>query len=196
MESPTTAELLARCRSLVEKGRLPNGESPAVLATADESGNPSARYVLVKEVDDRGFVFYTNANSRKGREIHARPQAALVFHWPESGMQLRVAGGVEEVEAAAADAYWKSRPRESQIAALASAQSESLESREELLARVARLGEAHEGKAIPRPAYWTGFRVVPREVEFWTRGEHRLHHREQYRRLVKIDTWKRRLLQP
>src|SRR5438270_13786561 len=109
---PTTAELLERCRALADKGRLPNGDVPVVLATAGKDGDPDARYVLLKEIDAKGFVFYTNARSAKGRQLKERPRATLVFYWPALGVQLRVSGGVAEVDPKIADAYWRSRSKD------------------------------------------------------------------------------------
>ena len=187
---------LARCAVLVERGRLADarGEVPMVLATADQAGNPAARYVLLKEIDGRGFVFYTNARSRKGRELAARPRAALVIYWPALGEQVRVEGQVEEVEPALADAYWATRPLASRIGAMASAQSEPLESRAALEERVEQLAEALGAEEPERPEHWSGYRVVPDAIEFWRRREDRLHDRELYRR--GDEGWTRTLLWP
>ncbi len=187
---------LARCAVLVERGRLthPSADVPMVLATADEKGNPSARYVLLKELDERGFVFYGNARSRKGRELAARPRASLVFFWPSLGEQLRAEGPVEQVAPEVADAYWASRPLGSRIGALASAQSEPLESRDALESRVEQIANALEGEEPERPEHWVGWRLVPDAIEFWKFREDRLHHRELYRRAGK--GWTRTLLWP
>lgn len=191
----TTAELLARCRELIERGRLPNGDVPMVVATADASGFPSVRWILLKEVDDRGFVFYTNARSRKGRELEVRPQASLAFYWPEISEQLRVSGGVEEVTSSIADAYWKTRPRGSQLASMASEQSSPLATRDELVAKLQKLEREWEGKEIARPRHWTGYRVIPRAIELWKAGEFRLHHREAFSR-GEAERWTGTLLHP
>lgn len=166
-----------------------------VLATADANGFPDARVVLLKEIDD-GFVFYTNGRSTKGKELRERPQASLVLHWPALESQLRVRGLVTEVPPAMADAYWKSRPRESQLASAASEQSAPLESREVLIARLASLSEALQGKDVPRPPHWMGFRVVPGTIEFWRAGANRLHHREQWTQDGGETEWRGRLLNP
>lgn len=192
----TFTEVLARAREWIEAGKSPNGDKPMVLATADEHGFPDARWVLLKEVDATGFVFYTNTRSAKGQQLRLRPQATLAFFWPALGKQLRIAGTVEEVPKELADAYWRTRPRESQLAAIASNQSAPLESREELLKRHAALAVEWEGKDIPRPAHWSGYRVHPLKVEFWTNGDHRLHHREQFTPSGTGDTWKGTLLNP
>lgn len=159
------------------------------LATADRRGRPSARFVLLRGLDERGFVFYTNARSRKGRELRANPRAALVFFWDPIDRQVRVEGRVVEVSAAEADAYWATRPRGSRVAAIVSAQSAPIARREALL----RGFREYRGP-IARPRHWTGFRVVPRTIEFWRRGAHRLHEREEFR--VVRGRWRRRLLQP
>jgi pyridoxamine 5'-phosphate oxidase len=164
------------------------------LATAGASGRPSVRYVLLKQADERGFVVYTNLRSRKGRELRANPRAALVGYWDQIGKQVRVEGHIEHVTAAEADAYWATRPRESQLAALASRQGAELDNHASLLAKWKGLRRAYRGKDIPRPRWWTGVRIVPATVEFWTRGEHRLHQRELFIRTRR--GWRRKLLQP
>jgi pyridoxamine 5'-phosphate oxidase len=164
------------------------------LATADGRGRPSVRLVLLKDADERGFVFYTNAGSRKGRELRANPRAAAVFHWDRLRLQVRLEGRVESVTEAEADAYWATRPRESQLAALASAQSAELESRAQLVERWRQLRHRYRGKVVPRPRRWTGFRIVADAIEFWTNRDHRLHDRELFVRVS--GGWKRKLLQP
>ena len=191
----TTAELLARCRALTEKGRQPNGEIPMALATSGSDGEPDVRYVLLKDVDASGFVFYTNAKSRKGRQLRENARASLAFYWQPLGVQLRVSGAVEEVSAKTADAYWASRDPESRLASAASDQSEEIPDRAKLLERVEALRKKHGGD-VPRPKHWTGFRVVPSRIEWWTAKEHRLHERELYVREKKGDAWRKSLLQP
>ena len=188
---------MARARALVERGRAfhPTGDAPAALATADAAGNPSVRWILLKEVDSRGFVFYTNAHSRKGREIDARPRAALACYWPDLGAQLRAEGPVEEVSPAEADAYWATRPFDSRVGAIASDQSAPLASTEALVGGVMDVLRDLAGRAPARPPHWTGFRVVPDALEFWRQGENRLHHRELYRRTAGGD-WSHQLLYP
>lgn len=151
------------------------------LATATSDGAPSVRMVLLKGVDDRGFTFFTNYDSRKGRELAENPRAALLFYWPGPGRQVRVEGSVEKVSAAESDAYFATRPRGGQIAALASRQSEPLESREALEARFAELDAAYPNE-VPRPAHWGGFRLVPETYEFWQHRDNRMHDRLRYRR--------------
>jgi pyridoxamine 5'-phosphate oxidase len=174
-------------------GRMAQPDAMA-LATADAKGRPSVRMVLLKHADDAGFVFYTNARSRKGRELHANARAALVFHWQHLGRQVRVEGAVRPVPVADADAYWATRPRASQLAACASEQSVPLASRAQLLARWRALDRRYRGVAVPRPPHWIGYRVVPETIEFWTHREHRLHDRERFTRTRR--GWKQTRLQP
>jgi pyridoxamine 5'-phosphate oxidase len=172
---------------------IPNYEAVA-LATAAPSGKMSVRFVLLKGIDARGFVFFTDARSRKGRELRDHPRASFAHYWQAKGRQVRVEGDVEEVTPAEADAYWLTRPRQSRLAASASHQSARLRSRAELLARFARLAMKFSGREVPRPSSWTGFRVRPESIEFWTHREHRLHDREIY--LRRGRGWRRYLLQP
>jgi pyridoxamine 5'-phosphate oxidase len=175
-----------------ERARIPLPDAMA-LATAG-AGRPSVRFVLLKGVVDDGFVFFTDARSRKGRDLRRNPRGALAFYWDRIGKQVRIEGRVRRVSDAEADAYWESRPRESRLAARSSHQDQELESRSALLARWRRLAREFRGRSIPRPRVWTGFRVVPDMIEFWTRRPHRLHEREQFVRTGR--GWRRRLLQP
>jgi pyridoxamine 5'-phosphate oxidase len=177
-----------------EAAKLHPEPDAMVLSTVDDNGQPSGRFVLLKAVDARGFVFYTNLESRKARALAANPVAALTFYWAGIGKQVRVEGSVEPVAAAEADAYHATRPRESQIGAWASKQSGAMASRSDLDARVAEVEKRFEGLEVPRPPYWSGFRVVPRSIEFWTRESARLHVREHYERTA--DGWSRTLLFP
>jgi pyridoxamine 5'-phosphate oxidase len=151
-----------------------------VVSTADAEGRPSARVVLLRGLDDRGFVFYTGYGSRKGRELDANPRAAVLFHWPELHRQVRVTGPVERVSDAESDAYWHNRPRASRISAWASDQSAPIASRAELEQRAADVAARFAGDDVPRPPDWGGFRVVPEEVELWQHREDRLHDRLRY----------------
>lgn len=167
------------------------------LATATLDARPSARTVLLKGVDARGFVFYTHLDGRKGRELQANPYAALLFHWPRvrQGVQVRIEGRVHTVPDEEADAYFATRPRGSQLGAWASLQSETLDSREAFAQRLAQVEARFEGRAVPRPPRWTGFRVRPRWIEFWYGAEFRLHERWLYERDV-AGAWSKRMLYP
>lgn len=163
------------------------------LATADASGRPSARIMLLKALDARGFVFYTNYESRKGAELAARPQAALAFFWKELERQVRIEGAIEKVSAAEADEYFASRPLGSRIGAWASTQSATIESREWLERRVQEAA-GRFGEAPPRPPHWGGYRVLPDAIEFWQGRSSRLHDRLAYAR--EAGGWKLRRLSP
>lgn len=165
-----------------------------VLATADHRGRPSARAVLLKEASRTGFVFYTNALSRKGREMAANPWVALAFYWDVTGKQARVEGKLIELPADAADAYWATRPLGSRLAAAASEQSRPIADRRLLLARYRQLEKRYPDGNVPRPEHWTGYCVVPTTIEFWTRAEPRLHKRELFSR--SRGGWRVTILQP
>lgn len=171
-----------------------NDANAMTLATATADGAPSARMVLLKGIDDRGFVFYTNLDSRKGGELAANPRAALCFHWKSLRRQVRVTGAVEPVSGEDADAYFKSRPRGSRIGAWASRQSHPLASRRELIAEVARHTARFGLGDIPRPSHWSGFRVVPDTIEFWRDRPFRLHDRLVYSRVA--EGWRTKRLFP
>ncbi|HEY2869337.1 MAG TPA: pyridoxamine 5'-phosphate oxidase [Gaiellales bacterium] len=164
-----------------------NAPEAVVLATATASGAPSARMVLLKGFDQRGFVFYTNYFSRKGQEIAQNPRAALLFHWSPLGRQVRVEGAVHRIDAAESDAYFKTRPAGSRLSAAASPQSRPVASREVLETAVAELAAAHPEGAVPRPDEWGGLRLVAARFEFWQHGDDRLHDRFTYRR--EGETW-------
>jgi pyridoxamine 5'-phosphate oxidase len=153
-----------------------------VLATATSSGGPSARMVLLKGFDQRGFVFYTNYFSRKGQEIAQNPRAAMLFHWSPLGRQVRVEGAVHRIDAAESDAYFKTRPPGSRLSAAASPQSRPVASRDVLETAVAELASRYPDGAVPRPDEWGGLRLVASRFEFWQHGDDRLHDRFTYRR--------------
>ncbi len=165
-----------------------------VLSTVDADGQPSGRFVLLKAVDERGFVFYTNFESRKAKALAVNPKASLCFYWPTIDKQVRIEGRVERVSDAEADAYFASRPRPFQIGAWASNQSAALESRALLEARVGKAEARFPAGPVTRPPFWSGFRVVPSSIEIWTRDPARLHRRDRYDR--DGDSWTRTLLFP
>lgn len=160
----------------------PKDPDAIALATVGADGMPSVRMVLLKDFDENGFVFYTNLDSRKGEQLAGRPKAAFVLYWKSLDRQVRVEGDVEPVSEAEADAYFASRPRASQIGAWASRQSRPLESRYELEKRVARYGARFHVGQVPRPPFWSGFRIRPTRIEFWQQGRFRLHDRLVYHR--------------
>jgi pyridoxamine 5'-phosphate oxidase len=179
-----------------EKAReagIPLAEACTV-ATVSTDGRPSARMVLLKGTDERGFVFATSYASRKGRELDASPHAALLVYWHALGRQVRVEGAVERVSPEESDAIFLARPRASRISALATRQSEVLPDRAQLEARVAELERELEGREVERPEFWGAYRVIPEEIEFWQHDENRLHHRFVYRRAG--DGWEIEGLQP
>jgi pyridoxamine 5'-phosphate oxidase len=174
----------------------PRDHDAAALATVDVEGLPNVRMVLVRGIDARGLVFYTNGESTKGEELKARPKAALAFHWKSLGRQVRARGPVEHASEAESDAYFASRPRESQLGAWASRQSRPLASRAALEQEAARYAEQYRDRAVPRPPHWHGFRLVPLTIEFWQEGAHRLHDRLQFSRLDSDLPWQRTRLYP
>ena len=172
----------------------PNDANAVALATATPDGRPSVRMVLLKGHGPDGFVFYTNAESRKGGEIRANPHAALLFHWKSLRRQVRIEGPLAEVTAAEADDYFHSRPRVSQLGSAASEQSRPLDARQTYLDRVDDLARRYDGKEIPRPPHWTGFRLAPERIEFWLDRPNRLHERRRFIRAG--DAWTSTLLYP
>lgn len=188
---------IAQFRAWLDEAASKGAAEPTAmtLATADADGRPSARTVLLRGLDERGFAFYTNLDSRKGRDLAANPRAALVFRWEPLERQVIVTGDVARVSDAEADAYFATRPRESQLAAWASPQSRPLDGREQLERRFAEASAAHQDRKVPRPPRWGGFRVSPSEIEFWQGRPARLHDRIRYRRLDG-GAWARERLAP
>jgi pyridoxamine 5'-phosphate oxidase len=158
----------------------PNDPEAMAVATVDPDGQPSVRMVLLKRRDERGFTFHTNGESRKGEELSAHPRAALMFHWKTLRRQVRVEGPAERVSDEEADAYFATRSRGSRLSAWASDQSRPLPSREVFEARYAEADQRFEGAEVTRPAYWTGFRVFPEKIEFWSDREFRMHERRLF----------------
>jgi len=174
---------LAQLRTWLDDARAATEQPLAMtLATATPDGTPSARVVLLRGLDEHGLTFFTNRTSRKGYELRLNPRAAVAMHWWELGRQVRVEGVVEEVSMDESTAYWETRPRGSQIAAWASAQSQLLVDRAELDARVADVEKRFAGGEVPLPPFWGGYRIVPESVELWIHRDNRLHDRFRYAR--------------
>ena len=192
------AEALVAFRELLDEARASGDREPTAMtvATSDADGRVAARIVLLKAFDERGFVFYTNCDSRKGHELAGHPQAALLFHWKSlrDQVQVRIEGRVERVSDEEADKYFASRPRMSQIGAWASLQSQTLESRGEFERRIDEMEQRFADQTVPRPPHWSGFRVVPDRIEFWFGAEFRLHERYSYE--LGDSGWSKRMLFP
>lgn len=190
------SQAIARFQTLLAQARAVDLREPTAmsLATVNGDGQPSVRTVLLKHVDERGFVFYTNTASRKGRQLGAQPRAALCFFWQPLMQQVLVEGAVEPVSSAEADAYWATRPRDSQLGAWASLQSQTLAERAVLESRYSQYDKEFANRSIPRPPHWSGYRVVPDMIEFWSSRPGRLHERERYYR--EQGRWQRTLIYP
>lgn len=189
---------IERFREAIERAKQAEPEYPdaAVLATVDATGRPSARVVLVRGYDERGFTFYTNHRSRKGQELDGQKVAALCIHWKTLREQIRIEGSVARVSEAESDAYFAGRPRESQLGAHASLQSELLSGREELERRLEQARADFDGAPVPRPTHWGGYRLTPDRVEFWNEGAFRLHDRSRYELQPESGTWLEQRLFP
>ncbi len=196
--STDTAHILRQFKEWVDDAWARSGQQEPTamsLATATKDGIPSVRIVLLKAYDEHGFVFYTNLGSRKSRELMDNDAVGLCLHWDKLGRQIRVEGRVSPVSDSEADAYFTSRPRESQLGAWASKQSDTLADRAGLEQALAEVTKRFEGKPVPRPPFWGGWRVVPQAIEFWQDEPHRLHRREYYTRRAD-GNWDLRLLYP
>ena len=191
-----SSEIIAEFNKAFKKARISGEPEPTamILATSDGRGLDTSRTVLLKALDEDGFVFFTNINSMKGRQLASCPRAAATFLWKASGCQVQLVGSVTQVSDEAANAYFETRDRGSQIGAWASRQSESLDSRESLLQRVKELEGQYDGAEIPRPPFWTGFVLSPETVEFWTQREFRLHDRFLYSQ--ENGKWSKQRLNP
>jgi pyridoxamine 5'-phosphate oxidase len=174
----------------------PNDPTAMSVASVDETGLPDVRAILLKGHDPKGFVFYTNYESNKGKQLLGQPKAALLFHWKSLRRQVRVRGPVSQVTDAEADAYFNSRHLQSRLGACASDQSRPLDSRATLESRVAEMAERYKDGRVPRPAHWSGFRVTPVSIEFWQDGAFRLHDRVRFTRDAEGAPWKRQRLYP
>ncbi|MGF3023338.1 pyridoxamine 5'-phosphate oxidase [Methylobacterium aquaticum] len=172
----------------------PEDPNAMALATCDADGLPDVRVVLLKDADERGFVFYTNTLSMKGQELSDNPRAALVLHWKSLRRQVRARGTVTTVNDAEADAYFATRARDSRLGAWASRQSQPLDSRETLMRAVEEVGTRFPGETVPRPPHWTGYRIAPVSIEFWQDGAYRLHDRVRFTR--RGDAWEGSRLYP
>jgi pyridoxamine 5'-phosphate oxidase len=192
----TPVDPVVRFQEALERARSAETADPtaAALATADTVGRPSVRMVLLRSVDFRGFVFYTNLESRKAADLAENPRAALCVHWPASAVQVRIEGPVENVSREEADLYFASRPRGHQLAAWASRQSAPLASRAELIARFEEAEARYAGREVDRPPFWAGYRLLPQRMEFWQERENRLHERVLYTR--EKDRWTAQALYP
>jgi pyridoxamine 5'-phosphate oxidase len=190
------SEALERFEQILARARCTALREPTAvtLATAGNDARPSARVVLMRRFDSRGFVFFTNSESRKGEQLAVNPRAALCFYWDELAEQVRVEGEVVIVSADEADEYWSGRPRDSQIGAWASLQSRAMPDRQTLDDRVQHFSAQYSHEAVPRPPHWNGYRVVPERIEFWQNREARLHERLVYLRTAK--EWVKMLLYP
>jgi pyridoxamine 5'-phosphate oxidase len=172
-----------------------NDPNAVALGTADEKSQPSVRMVLLKGLSDKGFVFYTNFNSKKGSDLKINHQASMCFHWKSLRRQVRVIGKVEQVTEKEADDYFNSRPYKNRVSAWASSQSEKLESREVFLSKIKEFEKKYPNQnKVPRPAHWSGWRILPKEIEFWLDGEGRIHERLNYTN--NNGRWKKEILYP
>ena len=187
-------DLFKKWFSEAEKNEL-NDPNAVAVATSDKNNQPNVRMVLLKGLNNKGFVFYTNFNSKKGEELKNNSKTSLCFHWKSLRRQVRVLGEVEEVSISEANEYYNSRPYKNKIGAWASSQSEVLDKRETFIKKLKDFEKKYNNqKSVPRPPHWSGWRVLPREVEFWLDGEGRIHERLVYNKVG--EKWKKKLLYP
>ena len=187
-------DLFKKWFSVAEKNEI-NDPNAVAVATSNNENQPNVRMVLLKGLNNKGFVFYTNFNSQKGKELKENSKASMCFHWKSLRRQVRILGSVEEVSGAEADEYYNSRPYKNRIGAWASSQSEKLDSRQTFLKKIEQFEKKFDVKdKVPRPPHWSGWRVIPHEIEFWLDGEGRIHERLVY---IKADNkWKKKMLYP
>ena len=171
-----------------------NDPNAVAIATSDNNNQPSVRMVLLKGLSDKGFVFYTNFNSKKSNDLKSNKKASMCFHWKSLRRQVRVSGSVEKVADSEADDYYNSRPYKNKIGAWASSQSETLKNRQEFLEKVKNFENKYPSNNVPRPPYWSGWRLIPAQIEFWLDGEGRIHERLNY--VQRNNEWKKELLYP
>ena len=171
-----------------------NDPNAVAIATSDNNNQPSVRMVLLKGLSDKGFVFYTNFNSKKSNDLKLNKKASMCFHWKSLRRQVRVSGSVEKVADSEADDYYNSRPYKNKIGAWASSQSETLKNRQEFLEKVKNFENKYPSNNVPRPPYWSGWRLIPAQIEFWLDGEGRIHERLNY--VQRNNEWKKELLYP
>ena len=189
-------EAIDRIESLIEQAKNSELREPMAMsvATTDSQGRPAVRTLLLKQVDERGLVFFTNTNSRKGQHLQANPYAAICMYYQGVHQQIQFEGPVEPVSTKEADAYWRTRARASQIGAWASRQSEVLADRQLLQDRISRYEQEFDGKDVPRPSHWSGYRVIPERIEFWSGHPDRLNQRDNY--CLREGQWIKELLYP
>ena len=192
LENPI--ELFKKWFSKAEAGEI-NDPNAVAVATSDQNNQPNVRMVLLKGLSDRGFVFYTNFNSKKGNELKVNQKASMCFHWKSLRRQVRVLGNVEEVSPEEADNYFSSRPYKNRISAWASSQSKVLDKRETFLEKIKQFEKKYsDPNNVPRPPHWSGWRLLPNEIEFWVDGEGRIHERLNYKKIK--DKWIKEILYP
>ena len=192
-EDDNPIDLFKKWFSKAEETEI-NDPNAVAIATSDNNNQPSVRMVLLKGLSDKGFVFYTNFNSKKSNDLKLNKKASMCFHWKSLRRQVRVSGSVEKVADSEADDYYNSRPYKNKIGAWASSQSETLKNRQEFLEKVKNFENKYPSNNVPRPPYWSGWRLIPAQIEFWLDGEGRIHERLNY--VQRNNEWKKELLYP